>query len=180
MISDLAVLGRGSHGRRIQRAMFFQSLEEARLYILRSSSFRACQPGCSPSGNEHGEGKPQDPPPLTVMDCRIARVCALPTLLRPVPALISTQGMLDDFVVVTITCPGPLFVRLRPDPRGLVVVNNFDDVPDDPHTGCPRLGPIERVGTVMPGDALVREPPCKLDALALELSYTQARVQHAV
>lgn len=63
--------------------------------------------------------------------------------------------MLDDFVVVTITRPGPLYVRLKPDPRGLVVVNNFDKVPDDPETGCPRLGPVENVGTVMPGDCLV-------------------------
>lgn len=63
--------------------------------------------------------------------------------------------MLDDFVVVTITRPGPLYVRLKPDPRGLVVVNNFDKVPDDPDTGCPRLGPVENVGTVMPGDCLV-------------------------
>lgn len=63
--------------------------------------------------------------------------------------------MLDDFVVVTITRPGPLCVRLRPDARGVVIVNNFDIVPDNPHTGCPRLGPIESVGTVMPGDALV-------------------------
>lgn len=63
--------------------------------------------------------------------------------------------MLDDFIVVTITRPGPLYVRLRPDPRGLVVVNNFDVVPDDPHTSCPRLGPVEAVGAVMPGDALV-------------------------
>lgn len=63
--------------------------------------------------------------------------------------------MLNDFVVVTLTRPGPLYVRLRPDARGLVVVNNFESVPDDLHTGCPRLGPIESVGMVMPGDALV-------------------------
>lgn len=63
--------------------------------------------------------------------------------------------MSDDFVVVTITQPGQLFVRLRPDPRGLVVLNNFDLVPDDPQTSCPRLGPIENVGTVTPGDAVV-------------------------
>lgn len=65
--------------------------------------------------------------------------------------------MLDDFVVVTITRPGPLSVRLKPDPRGLVLLNNFDSLPDDPHTSCPRLGPLESVGSVMPGDALVRE-----------------------
>lgn len=65
------------------------------------------------------------------------------------------SGMLDDFVVVTITRPGQLYVRLKPDPRGLVIVNNFDRVPDDPDTGCPRLGPVEIVGSVMPGDALV-------------------------
>lgn len=65
------------------------------------------------------------------------------------------SGMLDDFVVVTITRPGPLYVRLKPDPRGLVIVNNFDPVPDDPITGCPQLGPVEIVGTVMPGDSLV-------------------------
>lgn len=64
-------------------------------------------------------------------------------------------GMLDDFVVVTITRPGPLSVRLKPDPRGLVILNNFDSLPDDPHTSCPRLGPLESVGNVMPGDALV-------------------------
>lgn len=63
--------------------------------------------------------------------------------------------MLDDFVVVTISRPGPLHVRLKPDPRGLVIVNNFDPLPDDPHTSCPRLGPLELVGNVMPGDALV-------------------------
>lgn len=69
-------------------------------------------------------------------------------------------GMLDDFVVVTITRPGPLYVRLRPDPRGLVIVNNFDPLPDDPHTSCPRLGPVEGVGTVFPGDAVVSYPNC--------------------
>lgn len=63
--------------------------------------------------------------------------------------------MLDDFVALTITRPGPLHIRLRPDPRGLVILNNFDFVPDDPQTGCPRLGPVESVGTVTPGDALV-------------------------
>lgn len=66
------------------------------------------------------------------------------------------SGMLDDFVVVTINRPGPLCVRLKPDPRGVVIVHNFDDAPDDPRTSCPRLGPLESVGTVMPGDALVR------------------------
>lgn len=64
-------------------------------------------------------------------------------------------GMLDEFVVVTITRPGPLHLRLRPDTRGLVVLNNFDILSEDPHTSCPRLGPVEGVGTVMPGDALV-------------------------
>lgn len=63
--------------------------------------------------------------------------------------------MLDDFLVVTLTRPGPLHVRLKPDSRGLVILNNFDPLPDDPHTSCPRLGPIESVGNVMPGDALV-------------------------
>lgn len=70
------------------------------------------------------------------------------------------SGMLDDFVVVTITRPGPLYVRLKPDPRGLVIVNNFDPVPDDPITGCPQLGPVEIVGTVMPGDCLVSGRLC--------------------
>lgn len=64
-------------------------------------------------------------------------------------------GMLDDFVVVTLTRPGPLSVRLKPDPRGLVILNNFDALPDDAHTSCPRLGPLESVGNVLPGDALV-------------------------
>lgn len=64
-------------------------------------------------------------------------------------------GLLPDIVLVTISRPGPLFVRLRPDPRGLVILNNFDLVEDDPLTGCPRLGPIESVGTVSPGDAVV-------------------------
>ncbi|CAM9195266.1 unnamed protein product [Hapterophycus canaliculatus] len=36
----------------------------------------------------------------------------------------------------------------------MVIVHNFDDPPDDPRTSCPRLGPLESVGTVMPGDAL--------------------------
>ena len=63
--------------------------------------------------------------------------------------------MLDEFVAVTLVRPGPLSIRLRPDPRGLVVLNNFDLVPDDPQTGCPRLGPVESVGTVTPDDALV-------------------------
>ncbi|CAM9453657.1 unnamed protein product, partial [Laminaria digitata] len=67
----------------------------------------------------------------------------------------SVYGMLDDFLVVTVTRAGPLYVRLRPDTRGLVIVNNFDLVPDDPDTGCTRLGPVEGVGAVMPGDALV-------------------------
>lgn len=70
------------------------------------------------------------------------------------------SGMMDDFMVVTVTRPGPLYVRLRPDARGLVIVNNFDLVPDDPLTGCPRLGPVEGVGVVMPGDALVRLDEC--------------------
>lgn len=71
------------------------------------------------------------------------------------PAYQRCPGMLNDFVVVTLTRPGPLSVRLKPDPRGLVILNNFDSLPDDPHTSCPRLGPLESVGNVMPGDALV-------------------------
>ncbi|CAN0001803.1 unnamed protein product [Discosporangium mesarthrocarpum] len=67
-------------------------------------------------------------------------------------------GMLDTVVTVTVEDPGPLYVRLKPDPRGLVVVNNFEQVPDDPVTGCPRLGPVEAAGTVVPGDALVCSP----------------------
>lgn len=63
--------------------------------------------------------------------------------------------MLDDFVVVTVTRSGPLYVRLRPDSRGLVVLYNFDPVPDDPVTGSPCLGAIESVGSVTPGDAVV-------------------------
>lgn len=79
-----------------------------------------------------------------------------PSCTRPPTPAGIRSGMLDDFVVVTITRPGPLYVRLRPDSRGLVIVNNFDVVPDDPHTSCPRLGPVESVGAVMPGDSLVR------------------------
>ncbi|CAN0011335.1 unnamed protein product, partial [Choristocarpus tenellus] len=64
-------------------------------------------------------------------------------------------GMLETVVEVSITHPGPLYVRLKPDPRGLVVLSKFDRVPDHPVTGCPSLGPVEAVGTVGPGDVLV-------------------------
>ena len=77
--------------------------------------------------------------------------------------------MLDDFLVVTLTRPGPLHVRLKPDSRGLVILNNFDPLPDDPHTSCPRLGPIEGVGNVMPGDALVSCPLDLLDVFSTRL-----------
>lgn len=77
-------------------------------------------------------------------------------LLPPPPPAYQLPGMLNEFVVVTLTRSGPLSVRLKPDPRGLVILNNFDSPPDDPHTSCPRLGPLESVGNVMPGDALVR------------------------
>ncbi|CAN0177550.1 unnamed protein product [Scytosiphon promiscuus] len=128
---------------------------EARAWRARALGGAAT--GTSTAGGGWGaKGDSVDPVAMLLPDSAVGDRVGGPAGRGPLLRRLQTNvyGMLDDFVVVTINRPGPLYVRLKPDPRGVVVLHNFDDAPDDPRTSCPRLGPLESVGTVMPGDAL--------------------------
>ncbi|CAN0021830.1 unnamed protein product [Ectocarpus sp. 8 AP-2014] len=126
---------------------------EARAWSARALSGAA---SVDSSGSSWTRGDPVDPVTMLLPDSASGERVGGPSGRGPLLRRLQTTvyGMLDDFVVVTISRPGPLYVRLKPDSRGLVILNNFDVVPDDPHTSCPRLGSLESVGTVIPGDAL--------------------------